>query len=100
MVQSAIDQIDCKPSKMIEWIYLEKKEIFKFDFYVICVGIRTRVILMPSHYLGLHRFARVPYLCQRKFKRAKKHFLGGKGMAEAEVEFKRVTYLEDLCLLI
>lgn len=52
---------------------------------------------MPSHYLDLHRFARIPYWCQRKLKRAKKHFLGGMGMAEAEVEFKRVTVILKIC---
>lgn len=36
-------------------------------------------------------FSRVPEFCQRKLTRAKKHFLGGMGMAEVEIEFKKTN---------
>jgi len=77
---------------MIEWINLEKMGILTFDLKQ-SVGIRTRQISMPFHYLSLQRFARVPLLCQRKLNRAKEYFLGGMGMTEVGMEFRGVTKL-------
>lgn len=69
---------------MVEWNNLEKKGIVKF-----CLSglpeYQARHILMPSHSMSFCRFARVPYLCQRRLKRANKHFLDRMVMAEIEM---------------
>lgn len=60
------------------------------------MSIRTRDILMVSLYVSFLTFARVSCLCQRKLKRAKKHFQDRKGMTGGNGVYR--SYLEDMWL--